>query len=111
VLPVTPPALYLVQRIRDEAHRFAIAYHRDLRSKRAIRSAFDDLAGVGPARKRALLRAFASAKRVCEAPVEQIAAVPSIGPSDALSPAIGEGPRAGALAGMIGAARALLAHV
>jgi excinuclease ABC subunit C len=79
VLPVTSPALYLVQRIRDEAHRFAIAYHRDLRSKRTVRSAFDDLAGVGPARKRALLRVFGSAKRVREAPVEQIAAVPGIG--------------------------------
>jgi excinuclease ABC subunit C len=80
VLPVTSPALYLVQRIRDEAHRFAISYHRDLRSKRAVRSAFDDLEGVGPARKRALLRVFGSAKRVREAPVEQIAAVPGIGP-------------------------------
>jgi len=80
VLPVTSPALYLVQRIRDEAHRFAIAYHRDLRSKRTIRSAFDDVEGVGPARKRALLRVFGSAKRVRDAPVEQIAAVPGIGP-------------------------------
>jgi excinuclease ABC subunit C len=78
VLPATSPALYLVQRLRDEAHRFAITYHRKLRAKQAVRSAFDDLPGVGPKRKRALLRVFGSAKRVREAPVEQIAAVPGI---------------------------------
>ena len=81
VLPVTSSALYLVQRLRDEAHRFAITYHRDLRSKRQTRSAFDDLPGVGPKRRRALLRVFGSTKRVREAPVEQIAAVPGIGAS------------------------------
>ncbi len=80
LLPATSGALYLVQRLRDEAHRFAITYHRDLRAKASIRSAFDDLPGVGPKRKRALLRVFGSAKRVREAPVEQIAAVPGIGP-------------------------------
>jgi excinuclease ABC subunit C len=79
VLPPTSSALYLVQRLRDEAHRFAITYHRDLRSKRQTRSAFDDLSGVGPKRRRALLRVFGSTKRVREAPVEQIAAVPGIG--------------------------------
>ncbi|HET9614714.1 MAG TPA: excinuclease ABC subunit UvrC [Candidatus Limnocylindrales bacterium] len=79
VLPQTSTALYLVQRLRDEAHRFAITYHRDLRSKRQTRSAFDDLPGVGPKRRRALLRVFGSAKRVRDAPVEQIAAVPGIG--------------------------------
>ena len=79
VLPPTSTALYLVQRLRDEAHRFAITYHRDLRSKRQVHSAFDDLPGVGPKRRRALLRVFGSAKRVREAPVEQIAAVPGIG--------------------------------
>jgi excinuclease ABC subunit C len=78
ILPPTSSALYLVQRIRDEAHRFAIAYHRDLRSKATVRSAFDDLAGVGPKRRQALLRVFGSIKRVREAPVEQIAAVPGI---------------------------------
>ena len=79
VLEATSPALYLVQRLRDEAHRFAITYHRSLRSKRATRSAFDDLPGVGPKRRQALLRVFGSAKRIREAPVEQIAAVPGIG--------------------------------
>ena len=81
VLPATSPALYLVQRLRDEAHRFAITYHRDLRAKRSVRSAFDDLPGVGPKRKRELLKVFGSIKRVRDAPVEQIAAVPGIGRS------------------------------
>ncbi len=79
LLPATSPALYLVQRLRDEAHRFAITYHRDLRAKRSVRSAFDDLPGVGPKRKRELLKVFGSIKRVRDAPVEQIAAVPGIG--------------------------------
>ena len=81
LLPATSPALYLVQRLRDEAHRFAITYHRDLRNKRSVRSAFDELPGVGPKRKRELLKVFGSIKRVRDAPVEQIAAVPGIGPS------------------------------
>ena len=81
LLPTTSPALYLMQRLRDEAHRFAITYHRALRAKAATRSAFDDLPGVGPKRRAALLRVFGSAKRVREAPVEQIAAVPGIGPA------------------------------
>jgi excinuclease ABC subunit C len=81
VLPATSPALYLVQRLRDEAHRFAITYHRGLRARRAVRSAFDDLPGVGPKRKRELLKVFGSIKRVRDAPVEQIAAVPGIGAS------------------------------
>jgi excinuclease ABC subunit C len=81
VLPPTSQALYLVQRIRDEAHRFAITYHRDLRRKASVRSKFDDLPGVGPRRRGALLRVFGSMKRVREAPVEQIAAVPGIGPT------------------------------
>ena len=78
LLPATSQALYLVQRLRDEAHRFAITYHRALRDRRTTRSAFDDLPGVGPKRKRELLKVFGSAKRVREAPIEQIAAVPGI---------------------------------
>jgi excinuclease ABC subunit C len=81
LLPTTSQALYLVQRIRDEAHRFAITYHRDLRRKASVRSKFDGLPGVGPRRRGALLRVFGSLKRVREAPVEQIAAVPGIGPA------------------------------
>jgi excinuclease ABC subunit C len=78
VLPPTSAALYLVQRLRDEAHRFAITYHRTLRDRRTVRSAFDDLPGVGPKRRRELLKVFGSIKRVRDAPVEQIAAVPGI---------------------------------
>ncbi len=80
VLPGTSPALHLVQRLRDEAHRFAVTYHRSLRGRRQTRSAFDEVRGLGPKRRRALLRAFGSVKRVREATVEQIAGVPGIGP-------------------------------
>jgi excinuclease ABC subunit C len=80
VLAATSQALYLVQRIRDEAHRFAIGYHRRLRAKAQVRSAFDDMDGVGPRRRAALLRVFGSVKRIREAPLEQVAAVPGIGP-------------------------------
>src|SRR4029078_11667991 len=78
VLPATSSALYLVQRLRDEAHRFAITYHRTLRDRRTVKSAFDALPGVAPKRKRELLKVCGSIKRVREAPVEQIAAVPGI---------------------------------
>jgi excinuclease ABC subunit C len=81
LLPTTSQALYLVQRLRDEAHRFAITYHRDLRRKASVKSKFDDLPGIGPRRRGALLRVFGSMKRVREAPVEQVAAVPGIGPN------------------------------
>ncbi len=74
VLPRTSQALYLVQRVRDEAHRFAITYHRGLRQKKAVQSALDAVPGVGPKKKRALLRKFGSVKGVREAPVEEIAA-------------------------------------
>ena len=79
VLPATSGALYMLQRLRDEAHRFAITYHRQLRAKAATKSALDDLAGVGPARKRALLRVFGSSRALKAASVEEIAAVPGIG--------------------------------
>jgi excinuclease ABC subunit C len=73
VLPRTSQALYLVQRIRDEAHRFAITYHRKVRSKTGMESALDSVPGVGPKRKKALLRKFGSLKAIREAPVEEIA--------------------------------------
>jgi excinuclease ABC subunit C len=81
VLPATSQALYMIQRLRDEAHRFAITYHRQVRAKAQTRSALDDLPGVGPARKRALLRVFGSTKVLKGATVEEIAAVPGIGPA------------------------------
>ncbi|HUG15855.1 MAG TPA: excinuclease ABC subunit UvrC [Thermomicrobiales bacterium] len=73
-------ALYLVQRVRDEAHRFAVAFHRQKRGKTAIRSALDELPGVGPKRKKALISAFGSVKRIREASEEQLAAVDGISP-------------------------------
>jgi excinuclease ABC subunit C len=78
VLPRRSQALYLVQRIRDEAHRFAITYHRDVRGKRALRSELDDIAGIGPGRKKALLKRFGSVRRIREATVEEVAATPGI---------------------------------
>lgn len=74
------PAYHLLQRVRDEAHRFAVTYHQKLRSKRAVRSALDDVEGVGPARKRALLRTFGSVKAMREATAEELAAVAGVGP-------------------------------
>ncbi|MDO8616837.1 MAG: excinuclease ABC subunit UvrC [Dehalococcoidia bacterium] len=76
VLDRTSQALYLVQRVRDEAHRFAITYHRDVRKKSGMRSALDEIPGVGPKRKKALLRKFGSVKTIREATVEEIAATP-----------------------------------
>ncbi len=76
VLPRTSQALYLVQRVRDEAHRFAITYHRKVRAKAGMRSALDAVPGVGPKRKKALLRKFGSLKAVREAKAEEIAATP-----------------------------------
>ena len=78
VLPSNSQALYLLQRLRDEAHRFAITYHRNLRAKQQTRSVLDEVPGVGPARKRALLRVFGSTKQMKGATVDQIAAVPGI---------------------------------
>jgi excinuclease ABC subunit C len=80
ILPRNSQALYLVQRIRDEAHRFAITYHRDVRGRRALHSVFDDVPGIGPARKKALLKRFGSVRGLREAPEEEIAAVRGIGP-------------------------------
>jgi excinuclease ABC subunit C len=78
VLPRRSQALYLVQRLRDEAHRFAITYHRDVRGKRALHSELDDVEGIGPGRKKALLKRFGSLRRIREASVEEVAATPGI---------------------------------
>ncbi len=75
LLPRSSEAQYLIQRIRDEAHRFAITYHRSLRGKAMTASAFDAIPGVGPARRKALLEQFGSLKRLRAASVEEIAAV------------------------------------
>ena len=74
-IPRGEEALYILQRVRDEAHRFAVTYHRTLRGKRMVDSMLDDVAGIGPARKRALLREFGSLKRLREADPDQLAEV------------------------------------
>jgi excinuclease ABC subunit C len=78
LLPRSSEALYLLQRIRDEAHRFAVTYHRTLRGKRMTESAFDEIPGIGPSRRRGLLDTFGSLKGVREATVEQLAKAPGI---------------------------------
>jgi len=79
ILPRTSEALYLLQRVRDEAHRFAITYHRQRRSKSMTVSALDDVPGLGELRRKALLRAFGSVKRLRAATVEEISSVPGVG--------------------------------
>ncbi len=69
------PGMFLVQRIRDEAHRFAITHHRKVRARKALTSPLDSVEGIGPARKRALLRHFGSVQAIREAPVEDIVAL------------------------------------
>ncbi len=82
-LPLDSPALTILRRIRDEAHRFALTYHRTLRARRIQESALDDIEGIGEKRKRQLLQRFGSIARVRRAGVEEIAAVPGIGPATA----------------------------
>ncbi len=77
-LPADSPALYLVQRIRDEAHRFAITYHRKLRAKRNMVSILDHIPGIGPKRRQALWRHFASIKAIKEASVEELRKAPGV---------------------------------
>jgi excinuclease ABC subunit C len=80
VLPRTSEGLYLLQRIRDEAHRFAITYHRSKRRRSAVESRLDAVPGLGEVRRRALLRHFGSVKRLRSATAEEIAAVRGFGP-------------------------------
>jgi len=70
--------LFVLARIRDEAHRFAVTYHKQLRGKRTLRSSLEDVPGVGPKRKRELLRRFGSVKRIREATVEELAQAPGM---------------------------------
>ncbi|MCM4081338.1 excinuclease ABC subunit UvrC [Paractinoplanes hotanensis] len=79
ILPRTSEALYLLQRVRDEAHRFAITFHRQRRSKRMTASALDNVPGLGETRRKALLRHFGSLKRVSAATPEEITEIPGIG--------------------------------
>jgi excinuclease ABC subunit C len=78
VLPRDSAGLFLLQRVRDEAHRFAITYHRASRGRGALRSSLDEVPGVGPKRKRALLKQFGSVDAIRKASVADIAAVPGM---------------------------------
>jgi len=77
-LPQTSVALHLLQRVRDEAHRFAFGYHKRLRHKESIASALDDIPGIGPKRKKAFLKKFGSVRGIKEASIDQLAAVEGI---------------------------------
>jgi excinuclease ABC subunit C len=95
ILPRTSEGLYLLQRIRDEAHRFAITHHRSRRSKSMVESVLDDVPGLGEVRRKTLIKHFGSLKKLRAATVEEIAQVPGIGPTtanaiaDAVAPGVG----------------------
>jgi excinuclease ABC subunit C len=80
VIPRTSEALYLLQRVRDEAHRFAIAYHRKLRGRSMTRSVLDGIPGVGETRRRQLVRHFGSARKAAQASLQELEQVPGLGP-------------------------------
>jgi excinuclease ABC subunit C len=77
-LPPRDPALYFAQRLRDEAHRFAIGTHRARRKREFTRSPLDEIGGIGPARKRALLQSFGTAKAISRAALADLEKVPGI---------------------------------
>jgi len=83
ILPRTSEGLYLLQRIRDEAHRFAITHHRSRRSKSMVESLLDDVPGLGEVRRKTLLKHFGSLKKLRLAEADEIALVPGIGPRTA----------------------------
>src|SRR5581483_9724531 len=79
ILPRTSEGLYLLQRVRDEAHRFAITHHRNRRSRSMVESVLDDVAGLGEVRRTVLMRHFGSLKKLRAASVDDIAALPGFG--------------------------------
>lgn len=81
ILPRSSQGLYLVQRIRDEAHRFAISFHRSKRGKEMLKSSLDGVPGLGPAKREALIRHFGSLKRLSEASAQELQTAPGIGPA------------------------------
>ncbi len=93
VLPNGSPSLYLVKRVRDEAHRFAIEYHRELRGKAMTASVLDEIPGVGPKRKKALLKHFGGIRKLRAVSAEEIAAVPGV--TRDVAEAVAEALRAG----------------
>ena len=96
IMPRASEGLYMLQRLRDEAHRFAITFHRERRSKRMTVSSLDSIPGLGEVRRKALLRHFGSIKRLGAASVDEIAEVPGIGrrTAEAIVAALGDSPPA-----------------
>ena len=92
ILPRSSEGLYLLQRVRDEAHRFAINHHRNRRSKSMVESLLDDVPGLGEVRRKTLLRHFGSLRKLRAATLDEIALVPGIGPrtAGAIKAALGE---------------------
>jgi excinuclease ABC subunit C len=78
MLPRNSQALFLIQRVRDEAHRFGLTYHRQLRGKSAVHSGLDEIDGIGPKRRRALLKKFGSLEAIRQASIEELLAVPGM---------------------------------
>ena len=78
VLPRNSQALFLLQRIRDEVHRFSVTYHRTVRGKNSLNSVLDEIPGIGPSRRKQLLKQFGSVQRMKELTLEEIAAAPTM---------------------------------
>jgi excinuclease ABC subunit C len=95
IFPRTSEGLYLLQRVRDEAHRFAITHHRSRRSKTMVESLLDDVPGLGEVRRKTLIKHFGSLRKLRAATVEEIAMVPGIGPrtASAIKDAVSTGDR------------------
>ena len=102
ILPRTSEALYLLQRVRDEAHRVALRHHRNRRAKSMTASALDDVPGLGPARRATLLEYFGSVRGIRSASQEEIAALPGIGPrvAAAVVASLGSDPHAAPARGL-----------
>ncbi|MCW2819188.1 MAG: UvrABC system protein, partial [Marmoricola sp.] len=99
ILPRSSEGLYLLQRVRDEAHRFAINHHRSRRSKTMVESTLDDVPGLGEVRRKTLIKHFGSLKKLRSATVEEIAEVPGIGTrtATAIADAVAATPRTAAV--------------
>ena len=78
ILPLDSQGLFLMQRLRDEAHRFAITFHRQLRSKSSLQSTIDDVPGIGPKKRKALINHFGSVKKIQNSSIEEISSLPGI---------------------------------
>ena len=85
ILPKDSQGLFLMQRLRDEAHRFAITFHRQLRSKNTLKSKIDDVPGIGPQKRKLLINHFGSMKNIQNSSVEEISSLPGINKSLAKS--------------------------